>query len=82
MEISSSLAGKQLETVGQVRSHLSKFKVECRDAADPSGWGHVEEQPCWVIMLEVLDNLPHDLIYSENQVATWMEVWVERQKDR
>lgn len=81
VEISSSLAGKQLETVGQVRSHLSKFKVECRDAADPSGWGHVEEQPCWVIMLEVLDNLPHDLIYSENQVATWMEVWVERQKD-
>ncbi|KAI3706235.1 hypothetical protein L6452_23836 [Arctium lappa] len=82
VEISSSLAKKQLETVGEVSSHLSKFKVECRDAADHSGWGDAEQQPCWVIMLEVLDNLPHDLIYSENQVSPWMEVWVEKQQDR
>lgn len=39
VEISSSLAKKQMETVGDVQSHLSKFKVECRDAAEPSGWG-------------------------------------------
>ncbi|XP_073279384.1 protein arginine methyltransferase NDUFAF7 homolog, mitochondrial isoform X1 [Primulina huaijiensis] len=78
VEISSSLAKKQLETVGEVGSHSKKFKVECRDAADSSGWG-VEQQPCWVIMLEVLDNLPHDLIYSENQISNWMEVWVEKQ---
>ncbi|KAM7485703.1 hypothetical protein LguiA_001712 [Lonicera macranthoides] len=82
VEISSSLAKKQTETVGEVCSHSSKFRVECRDAADPSGWGDVEQQPCWVIMLEVLDNLPHDLIYSENQVSPWMEVWVEKQHDR
>ncbi|KAF8392034.1 hypothetical protein HHK36_022374 [Tetracentron sinense] len=104
VEISSSLAKKQLETVGEVRSHLSRFRVECRDAADKSGWGDVELQPCWVIMLEifeirtlfiyrpqtnyflfylqVLDNLPHDLIYSENQVSPWMEVWLEKQQDR
>ncbi|KAL8486845.1 hypothetical protein ACS0TY_023050 [Phlomoides rotata] len=81
VEISSSLAQKQLETVGEVNSHLAKFKVECRDAADPNGWG-LEEQPCWVIMLEVLDNLPHDLIYSKNQVSSWMEVWVENRHDR
>ncbi|CAA0819872.1 Protein of unknown function (DUF185 [Striga hermonthica] len=80
VEISSSLAQKQLETVGEVGSHLAKFKVECRDAADPNGWGH-EEQPCWVIMLEVLDNLPHDLIFSKNQVAPWMEVWVEKRHE-
>jgi hypothetical protein len=30
----------------------------------------------------VLDNLPHDLLYSENQVSPWMEVWVEKQRDR
>ncbi|KAJ0727355.1 putative protein arginine methyltransferase NDUFAF7 [Helianthus annuus] len=82
VEISSSLAKKQMETVGEVSSHLSKFKVECRDAADRAGWGDAEQQPCWVIMLEVLDNLPHDLIYSENQVSPWMEVWVEKQQDR
>lgn len=82
MEISSSLAKKQIETVGEVQSHLSKFRVECRDAADQSGWGDGDQQPCWVIMLEVLDNLPHDLIYSENQVSPWMEVWVEKQQER
>ncbi|OIS96361.1 PREDICTED: protein arginine methyltransferase NDUFAF7 homolog, mitochondrial-like [Nicotiana attenuata] len=77
VEISSSLAAKQIQTVGEVDSHLSKFRVERRDAADRRGWGDVNEQPCWVIMLEVLDNLPHDLIYSENQMSPWMEVWVE-----
>lgn len=82
VEISPSLAEIQKETVGEVRSHLSKFRVECRDAADRSGWGDVKQQPCWVIMLEVLDNLPHDLVYSENQVFPWKEVWVEKQHDK
>ncbi|KAL6526655.1 hypothetical protein OROGR_015745 [Orobanche gracilis] len=81
VEISSSLAKKQLETVGQVDTHLEKFRVECRDAADPNGWGYEEQQPCWVIMLEVLDNLPHDLIISPNQIASWMEVWVEKRHE-
>lgn len=80
VEISSSLAAKQIQTVGEVDSHLSKFRVERRDATDRNGWGNVNEQPCWVIMLEVLDNLPHDLIYSENQTSPWMEVWVERKE--
>ena len=64
VEISPALAEIQKQTVGEVRSHQSKFKVERRDATDRNGWGHMEQQPCWVIMLEVLDNLPYDLIYS------------------
>ncbi|XAR48834.1 hypothetical protein NMG60_11031795 [Bertholletia excelsa] len=82
VEISASLAKKQTETVGEVASHLSKFTVECRDAADRSGWGDADQQSCWVIMLEVLDNLPHDLVYSENQVSRWKEVWVGKQHDQ
>ncbi|KAK9160021.1 hypothetical protein Syun_006362 [Stephania yunnanensis] len=78
VEISSSLAKKQIETVGEVRSHMSRYRVECRDAANKSGWGEVDPNPCWVIMLEVLDNLPHDLIYSANQVSPWLEVWLEK----
>jgi hypothetical protein len=31
----------QKETVGEVRSHIPKFRVECRDAADRSGWGRM-----------------------------------------
>ncbi|KNA21222.1 hypothetical protein SOVF_045310 [Spinacia oleracea] len=82
VEISPSLAEKQKETVGQVQSHKSRFTVECRDAADRNGWGNAQQEPCWVIMLEVLDNLPHDLIYAENQASPWEEVWVEKQLDR
>ncbi|CAH2038900.1 unnamed protein product [Thlaspi arvense] len=103
IEISPSLAKIQKETVAQVGSHLSKFRVECRDASDLSGWSevlslphvadfvcylvenvklrNVEQQPCWVIMLEVLDNLPHDLVYSESQVSPWMEVLVENKPE-
>lgn len=81
VEISPSLAQRQLETVGEVQSHLSRFRVECRDATDKNGWGEVETQPCWVIMLEVLDNLPHDLVYSSNQISQWMEVWLEKAHD-
>ena len=39
VEISPSLAEIQRQTVGEVRSHQSKFSVECRDAVDLSGWG-------------------------------------------
>jgi len=80
VEISSSLAKKQLETVGEVQSHLSKFSVEHRDATNRSGWGRKDPRPCWVLMLEVLDNLPHDLVYSPDQVSPWMEVWIEKIK--
>lgn len=41
IEISPSLAKIQKETVAQVGSHLSKFRVECRDASDLSGWSKV-----------------------------------------
>jgi hypothetical protein len=27
---------------------------------------------------QVLDNLPHDLVYSPDQVSPWMEVWIEK----
>ncbi|KAJ6302388.1 hypothetical protein OIU77_016469 [Salix suchowensis] len=60
----------------------TSVEIKCRDAADRSGWGDAKQQPCWVIMLEVLDNLPHDLVYSENQIFPWKEVWVEKQHDK
>jgi hypothetical protein len=36
------------------------YRVERRDATDCAGWGGVDAKPCFVIALEVLDNLPHD----------------------
>ncbi|URD77129.1 hypothetical protein MUK42_05734 [Musa troglodytarum] len=90
VEISQSLAKKQLQTVGEVQSHLSKFRVERRDATDRSGWGKMvifhDPFSSWGKFLLpfgilVLDNLPHDLVYSPNQVSPWMEVWLEKVKD-
>lgn len=78
VEISKSLAKRQLQTVGESQSHLKRFRVECHDATDRSAWGEIDPQPCWVIMLEVLDNMPHDLVYSPNQVSPWMEVWLSK----
>ncbi|CAN0875491.1 hypothetical protein LINGRAHAP2_LOCUS10861 [Linum grandiflorum] len=79
VEISSSLAEIQKATVGEV--HMPKFRVERRDAADRSGWGEACQQPCWVVMLEVLDNLPHDIVCSESQDSPWKEVWIEKQQN-
>jgi hypothetical protein len=31
---------------------------------------------------QVLDNLPHDLVYSPDQVSPWMEVWIEKVNGR
>ncbi|KAI0491318.1 hypothetical protein KFK09_025578 [Dendrobium nobile] len=80
VEISPSLAKRQLETVGEVSSHLYRYRVENRDALDRSGW-QADPNPCWVIMLEVLDNLPHDLVYSPDQISPWMETWIEKESD-
>lgn len=46
-------------------------------------WSDFFHKPNYIVYFsQVLDNLPHDLIYAENQVSPWMEVWVEKQHDR
>lgn len=75
VEISSSLAQKQLETVGEVSSHSKKFRVECRDAADPSGWGMVAlfMQPflayCFCIFFILVSR--HNILSHE----PWFKLW-------
>lgn len=43
-------------------STQSPHRVEVRDATDRAGWGAVDRAPCFVVALEVLDNLPHDRV--------------------
>ena len=43
-------------------STRSPHRVEVRDATDRAGWGAVDRAPCFVVALEVLDNLPHDRV--------------------
>nr|XP_027120302.1 uncharacterized protein LOC113737246 [Coffea arabica] len=70
IEISSSLAKKQMETVGAVQSHLSRFRVECRDAANRSGWGEADQQPCWVIMFRGLFTMTISILLMPSHVDT------------
>ena len=57
-----SLAGTQSQPLlpgCRGRGHASAMTEERRNAADAAGWGQSDEQ-CYVVALELLDNLPHD----------------------
>ena len=56
VEISAELAAKQAATC---RPHAARFRVEHRDAS--TEWTP-DATPCFVLGLEVLDNLPHDRV--------------------
>ncbi|GAQ79199.1 hypothetical protein KFL_000260150 [Klebsormidium nitens] len=76
IEISESLAAEQRKTVHAKRQHQSKFKVEVRNAADVAAWGPPSDEPCFVIMLEVLDNLPHDRVFRSSRHDPWLQTMV------
>jgi hypothetical protein len=60
LEISPKLAEVQQQKVLHDGKHRSCYKVAQHDASAPLAWGAVNEQPCVIILMEVLDNLPHD----------------------
>jgi len=49
------------------------------DAGKVESWGGVDERPCYVIMLEVLDNLPHDRVCNTSD--GWMQTRVVPSSD-
>jgi len=78
VEISEALAAKQESRVGQVESHRERYAVwGGHDAAVAEAWGAVDDSPCYVVMLEVLDNLPHDRI-CRGKDGRWMQTRVRR----
>lgn len=69
IELSSSLAAAQQDLVVQQRGHSTAWRCIHGDAATPQAWEDVasaagqrqqQQQHCFVLMMEVLDNLPHD----------------------
>eukprot|EP00250_Pteridium_aquilinum_P015013 c22327_g1_i2 orf=102-1040(+) len=81
VEISKALADTQLQSVHAEETHKSHHSVDCRDACKRTGWGKADERPCFVILLEVLDNQPHDLIYKENSSCQWLETRITKGHD-
>ena len=49
--------GKRYDAGGK-----ATYSVERRDATDAKGWGAANDDSCFVVALEVLDNLPHDRV--------------------
>ena len=51
------------------------MQVECRDAGDPMGWSQSADL-CFVLMMEVLDNCPHDRIHRDPSSGDWQQACV------
>ena len=60
LEISPQLASAQANMVLRDGKHRSHYQVLQQDAIHSSLWDTVDQQPCVIILMEVLDNLPHD----------------------
>ncbi|KAK3232781.1 hypothetical protein CYMTET_56888 [Cymbomonas tetramitiformis] len=77
VEISKALAEKQTARVESGSTHASRFEVRNHDASRREGWGPAKKHPCFIIMLEVADNLPHDRVcISGDDLSHWKETHV------
>ncbi len=51
--------------------------MECRDAADLRGWDSSKgDDPCFLLLMEVLDNCPHDRVHRESPSHPWLQTAV------
>jgi len=63
--------------VSSLGKHSQTYTVQTRDAVERYGWGEVDETPCFVVALEVLDNLPHDKLAFDNaRTKKWYQTMV------
>jgi hypothetical protein len=69
IEISATLAAQQQQHIVQQRGHAQAWRCVQGDAAQAGAWAgvagalpqqHSLQQHVFVLMMEVLDNLPHD----------------------
>lgn len=60
IEISPQLAALQQQRVTDQHGHGEHFTVQQKDAADLESWGAPSQEHTFLVMAEVLDNMPHD----------------------
>mmetsp|Transcript_3237 Transcript_3237/g.8191 ORF Transcript_3237/g.8191 Transcript_3237/m.8191 type:complete len:456 (+) Transcript_3237:178-1545(+) len=77
VEISESLAAAQHQQVCEEGGHHERFAVQRRDAADAAGW-ELDDGPCYVLALEVMDNMAHDRVVRRD--GEWYETHVRHYK--
>jgi hypothetical protein len=71
VEISAPLAEAQRAACAR---HAHVHRVLQHDAALPAAWGARYDAPCFVLALEVLDNLPHDRVVLDE--SGWKETHI------
>lgn len=76
VEISAPLAEEQRAATVE---HRAVQRVLHADATAASTWGPRDDAPCFIIALELLDNLPHDRVVFADGV--WHETWVTQTHD-
>jgi len=78
IEASGELAGRQTERVSKTAGHGDRFRVSVRDATERGALGKSDTRHAFLIAMEVLDNMPHDLLVREARggVRPWSEVLV------
>ena len=74
IDISSSLSEAQRANVKGAGHGPEVHRTVVGDAANVKSWGSQSDEACFVIALEVLDNLPHDRVWRPKRgVGEWMQ---------
>jgi SAM-dependent methyltransferase len=77
VEISPALGALQRRRVAGEGGHAPpRFAVRVGDAAAAAAWGGASPEPCFVMMMEVLDNLPHDRVWRQGPGGDWHQTLV------
>eukprot|EP00798_Chlamydomonas_sp_ICE-L_P003189 gene3189-13203_t len=82
IEISSRLAAQQYETVVTQGGHKNRFRMVRGNAWDPATWGPRDYAHSHIIMMEVLDNLPHDRVVRSKPSEPWQQTVVVPKEGR
>ncbi|GIL75540.1 hypothetical protein Vretimale_15115 [Volvox reticuliferus] len=77
LEISTSLAARQYDKVVRQGGHGGRFHLRRGSGLDPATWGPERRwEHTFVLMMEVLDNLPHDRVFRRRASDPWQQTVV------
>ncbi|MEW5300862.1 MAG: hypothetical protein WDW36_003761 [Sanguina aurantia] len=80
IEVSSRLAVQQYQTVVAKGGHVGRFRLLRGSGWDVETWGARDYTHTFILMMEVLDNLPHDRVYRARPSAPWEQTVVRPEK--
>ena len=76
VEQSEALASAARQLVRNAGHEEGRYGTRIGDATERRTWGSRDERACFVVALEVLDNLPHDRVWRPRRGAPWEQTRV------